>query len=130
MSTVSCSSVGWSAYTKDTTSLMKGIHGSSWVISCRDNGILVGLARVLSDDASIMYLQDVLVNPSHQKKGIGARLVQLCLERFAHTRQKVLLTDDSPEQHRFYRSLGFSNTRDIEKYVLNTYVRIEEVDLE
>ena len=122
-------SVGWSAYTKDMTLLRKAIQGSTWVYTCRKESRLIALVRVISDDASIMYLQDVLVDPEFHRKGIGRRLLNACLQRFHHVRQKVLLTDDAPEQHRFYQAVGFSNMRELTKHSLNAYIRIEGVDL-
>ena len=61
--------------------------------------------------------------------GLGRALVQDCLDRYAEVRQKVLLTDDRPEQLAFYASLGFSNTRALEVTKLNAFVRIEGAEL-
>ncbi|CEA09220.1 Acetyltransferase (GNAT) family protein [Arthrobacter saudimassiliensis] len=72
------------------------------------DGQLAGLARVVSDGHTICYLQDVLVRPQFQGRGIGRRLVERVLEPFAHVRQKVLLTDDEPGQAAFYAALGFA----------------------
>ena len=69
---------------------------------------LVGVCRVLSDDASILYVQDILVDPDHQRRGIGRALLERVLERYSHCRQKVLMTDDRPEQKAFYEALGFT----------------------
>ena len=49
------------------------------------------------------YLQDILVRPEHQRTGVGRQLLAVCLERYSHVRQKVLLTDDEA-QERFYES--------------------------
>ena len=114
------SSVGWSAYTNNIDSLSKAIQGSSYVCAVWDNDTLIALVRCISDDASIMYLQDVLVDPRYQKKGIGRILVQKALARYSHVRQKVLLTDNRPEQLRFYESLGYKNIKEYE--TLNTFV--------
>lgn len=105
-------SVGWSAYTRDPQSLAEAVANSTHVVSARFQGALVGLARCVSDDVSIVYLQDVLVHPDHQRQGIGRALLDRCLERFAHVRQKVLLTDDHPHQHRLYRAAGFTDVND------------------
>ena len=104
-------SVGWSAYTRDPAVLTKAVGGSDCVFIVREDGQLIGLARAISDDASVVYVQDILVRPSHQGKGLGRALVNAILKRYSHVRQKVLLTDDRPEQLRFYESLGFRNTR-------------------
>ncbi|MGE0172547.1 MAG: GNAT family N-acetyltransferase [Oligoflexales bacterium] len=118
------SSVGWTAYTKDLDLLQKAIAGSSFVISKWKDDVLLGLARCVSDDATIMYLQDILVRPSHHRQGIGKELVQACIERYAHVRQTVLLTDDQPEQAAFYEGLGFSNIKVINSGKLNAFVKI------
>ncbi|TLN03333.1 GNAT family N-acetyltransferase, partial [bacterium] len=83
-----------------------------------------GLARALSDDISIVYIQDILVRPEFQHGGVGRALLQHLLERFAHVRSTVLLTDDDEKQLRFYASLGFKNTRDLVKMPLNAFVRM------
>lgn len=105
-------SVGWTAYTKNITKLQRAIQGSNFVVIVtiqeNDTKILIGLARAISDDSSIAYIQDILVHPDHQGHGLGKRLVQSILHRYRHVRQKIPLTDDRPEQLSFYHSLGFS----------------------
>ena len=113
-------SVGWSAYNSDIEVLYNAVLGSSYVCSAWEENTLVALIRCISDDASIMYLQDILVRPSHQKKGIGRFLVERVLEKYKHVRQKVLLTDDRPEKIRFYEQLGYKNTKDFG--TLNAFV--------
>ena len=102
------SAVGWLIYAAAPDDLAKAIDRSTYVATARDDdGTLVGLARCLSDDVSIMYLQDVLVHPDHRRRAIGSVLVGACLRRFDHVRQKVLLTDDEEAQHHFHRSMGY-----------------------
>ena len=121
------SSVGWGAYTADIPALHKAIANSDHVVTARSGDLLIGLARVLSDDVSIAYLQDILVRPDYQHQGIGSRLLQECLDRYAHVRSKVLLTDDLETQHRFYRSMGFTDTADLDTFELHTFVRMRGV---
>ena len=59
---------------------------------------LVGVCRVLGDDASILYVQDILVDPDHQRRGIGRALLENVLDRYSHCRQKVLMTDTAPSK--------------------------------
>lgn len=122
-------SVGWSAYTSAPDALMRALEGSSMVCGAWDGGELVGLVRVVSDGHTIMYLQDILIHPEHQRRGLGRALAERVLERYAHVRQKVLLTDDRPEQRAFYEALGFSNVAGLEETRLNAYVRIEGAEL-
>jgi len=117
-------SVGWSAYAADPESLAMAIARSTYVVTARHDGELIGLARGLSDDVAIFYLQDVLVHPEWQQQGVGRALLTACLERFAHVRQKVLLTDDEERQHRFYESMGYRDTRGITPPGLHAFVQI------
>ena len=121
------SSVGWGAYTADVPGLHRAVENSDHVVTARHGSLLVGLARVLSDDVSIAYVQDILVRPDYQHQGIGTRLLQECLDRYAHVRSKVLMTDDLEMQHSFYRSMGFADTCDIETVALHTFVQMRGV---
>ncbi len=115
--------VGWSAYTRDPDALVRAIRGSLRVATARSAGELIGLARIVGDGVTIAYLQDVLVHPSHRRAGIGRRLVEAVLRDQGRVRQQVLLTDDEPGQHAFYRSLGFTESRDLEPSPVHAFVR-------
>ena len=117
-------SVGWAAYTRDPARLPTALRNSTYVVAAWREGQLIGLARALSDDVSIVYIQDILVRPEAQRGGVGRALLAHLLERFAHVRSAVLLTDDDEAQLRFYASLGFKNTRDLVKIPLNAFVRM------
>jgi ribosomal protein S18 acetylase RimI-like enzyme len=115
--------VGWTAYTKDPELLVAAVRGSTYVVAARRDGKLVGLARALSDGATICYLQDILVHPDAQRGGVGRALVTAVLEHFGPVRQQVLLTDDEPGQRAFYESLGFTEIRDLGAGTLRAFVR-------
>lgn len=118
-------SVNWLLYAADPDGLARAVDHSTYVVTARDpEGRLIGLARCLSDDVSILYVQDVLVHPDHQGRGIGRFMVMVILERFRHVRHKVLLTDDEPRQSVFYESLGFVNLRDFGPPTINAFVQI------
>lgn len=119
------SSVGWTKYTESPEGLVAGFERSTFVVSARDGERLVGVARCLSDDYSIFYLQDILVNPTHQRRGVGRALLEACLSRFDHVRQKVLITDDEDRQHRLYRSVGYRDTRSIPESRIHTFVILD-----
>ncbi len=116
--------VGWTAYTRDPEGLARAVANSTYVVSLWEGERLVGLSRLLSDDVSICYLQDILVHPDHQGRGLGRRMVEHCLARFAHVRQKVLLTDDEERQRRFYEALGFRRVAEM-PFSLNAYARFD-----
>lgn len=117
--------VGWSAYTQKPELLYQALVGSSLVATARADEDLLGLARVVTDGASICYLQDVLVRPELQREGVGRALVEAVLEPYAHIRQKVLLTDDEERQRLFYERLGYQEIRDWGEGRLRAYVRFD-----
>lgn len=121
-------SVGWAAYTRDPAGLQTALQNSTYVVTAWREGQLIGLARALSDDVSIVYIQDILVRPEFQRGGVGRALLAHLLERFAHVRSAVLLTDDDEAQLGFYVSLGFKNTRELVKDPLNAFVRMSGLE--
>ncbi len=123
-------SVGWKAYTRDPDDLVQAVRNSTFVVTARQDERLIGLARCLSDDVSIVYLQDILVTEACQCRGIGHRLLEACLERYAHVRNFVLLSDDRPEQHAFYAAHGLTNVAATRNPKLNAFVRILNISFE
>lgn len=117
--------VEWLAYTKDPNNLQRALEGSSTLVAAHDGTTLVGLARVVSDGASICYLQDILVLPSHHRRGIGRALAERALEQYPHVRQKVLITDDEPQQKAFYEALGYSRTDEFRGGSVRAFVRFD-----
>lgn len=103
------SSVGWSAYTNNLDVLDKAINNSLHVITAWDNEELVGLIRVIGDNHTIIYIQDILVNPNYQNKNIGTQLMSKTLEKYKNVRQKTLLTEEAPNVRYFYEKFGFSS---------------------
>lgn len=106
-------SAGWNGYTDDADRLCRALANSHVVLTARDDsGTLLGLARTISDDEAICYVQDVLVRPDAQRQGVGRALMERLAERYAHCRFFLLSTDhestpEGPRNHAFCRSLGF-----------------------
>lgn len=117
--------VGWTAYTRDPATLFAALEGSTAIFTATDDASLVGLARVISDGATICYLQDLLVHPESQRGGIGSALVTAAFAAFPGVRQKVLLTDDEPGQRAFYEALGFAEASALSTGVLRAFVRFD-----
>ena len=116
-------SVGWTAYTSRPDTLRAALRGASFLAGAFDGERLVGLVRAISDDASICYVQDVIVDPSAQRRGVGRALIGAVRRRYVHVRQLVLLTDDEPGQRAFYESLGFQEIRDFGTGSLRAFVQ-------
>lgn len=99
-------SVGWSSYTSNPQALRSGFEHSLLILTAREKDALLGLIRVVGDGSTIVLVQDLLVHPAHQRQGIGSALLQTILDRFAHIRQLLLITDQSEQTLAFYQSMG------------------------
>ena len=106
-------SVGWTAYTDDPHLLMQGIRGSLLVLAAIEDNRLAGMIRVVGDGSTVVLVQDILVHPDYQRRGIGTALMKAVLDRFSHVRQIQLVTDDTEKTVAFYRSLGFACLEEI-----------------
>lgn len=100
-------SVGWTAYTDDPAALRNGFANSLLALAAYEEAELAGLIRVVGDGHTVVFVQDILVRPQFQRRGIGSALLRAVLDRYANVRQIELVTDDTPETTSFYRSIGF-----------------------
>jgi ribosomal protein S18 acetylase RimI-like enzyme len=106
-------SVGWINYTEHVEMLRLAFEHSLKTIAVYDETSLIGLIRVIGDGHSAISIQDLLVLPEYQRKGIGTALLCEILIRYRDVYQKTLLTDDTEKTVRFYQSMGFRSASDI-----------------
>lgn len=100
-------SVGWSNYVNSPEMLRRAFEGSLCILGAYDGERLVGLVRAVGDGSSILFLQDLLIQPEYQRRGIGRSLVEALLARYPEVYQVQLATDHTPKNLAFYRALGF-----------------------
>ena len=100
-------SVGWTAYTDRPDMLERAFLGSREILGAYADEKLIGLIRAVGDGASILYIQDLLIYPEFQGKGIGTALLKELMTRNAQVYQKCLVTDDSEKSIAFYKKNGF-----------------------
>lgn len=100
-------SVGWTAYTDEPETLKAGFQNSLLTLAAYDGSQLLGVIRTVGDGQTIVYIQDILVFPEYQRKGISTALIQAVLERFKAVRQITLATDHTPKTIAFYEAQGF-----------------------
>src|SRR5688572_26781530 len=86
---------------KTTAALRRTIN-----ITARFNGQLIGAVRVLTDGYFFGTIPEILVDPSHQRHGIGSRLMQLAWERSPTS----LFFGAQPGNEPFFEKLGFSQS--------------------
>ena len=76
------------------------------------SGEVVGMGRVLGDGGWYFHIIDMAVLPSHQRRGIGAAILQALLEEIASrapANPYVTLLADEPGRP-LYRRFGFVET--------------------
>jgi GNAT superfamily N-acetyltransferase len=98
--------VGWAHRGGSVERLALAIAGSRFVVTAWDGARLVGFARAISDGITTAYVTDVLVAPSHRRRGIATGMMRRLLE--GRDALQFLLRSD-PELAPFYRTLGFGD---------------------
>lgn len=99
--------VGWKVYTDNMDNLMRGYENSLKVLAAFDGNKLIGIIRAVGDGFTIVFIQDILVIPSEQRKGIGKALVKAMINLYPKVRQIELATDIDTKTISFYKSLDF-----------------------
>ena len=105
--------VGWVEYTENMQALEKGYQNSLLVLAAYENDELLGIIRVVGDGYTVIFVQDILVFPDKQRKGVGTALLKAVLERYSDVRQIELTTDNTDKTVAVYKSLGFSEFSEI-----------------
>ena len=106
-------SAGWTAYTDQPEVLRKGFENSMLTLAAYEGNQLLGIIRAVGDGHTIVFVQDILVFPEHQRRGIGSALLQAILDRYSHVRQIELATDNTPKTIAFYKSMRFREMSEI-----------------
>ena len=106
-------SVGWTNYLERISVLEEAYANSLCVIGAYDNEKLVGIIRAVGDGQTIVFVQDIIVLPEYQRKGIGTKLLKAVMDKYHDAYQMELLTDNTEKTKAFYRSVGFTASDDI-----------------
>ena len=106
-------SVGWINYTNNPKMLKEAYNHSLKIYAAYVNDSLAGIIRVVGDGFSVIFIQDLLVKPEYQRKGIGTALIKKVLTEYKSVYQIHLMTDNNEKSVRFYKSAGFLMDEDI-----------------
>ncbi|MFS0561132.1 GNAT family N-acetyltransferase [Terribacillus sp. 179-K 1B1 HS] len=74
-----CSSVGW----EDVINfeLQKtSIRNSVFSVIVKEKESIIGMGRIVGDGAFYFYIQDIVVHPDHQGKGIGKEILNALMK--------------------------------------------------
>ncbi len=80
------------------------LAGSNLIVTARENGRLIGISRSITDGAWSCYLADLAVAKTHQKAGIGRRLVEMTKQ--AAGRESMVLLLSVPAAMEYYPKIG------------------------
>ncbi len=82
------------------------IRYANLVVTAWDGDLLVGISRTLTDFTYVGYLSDLAVRQSHQRKGIGLKLIEKTREKMGPRSMLVLLA--APKAVDYYPKIGFT----------------------
>ncbi|MFI8575453.1 GNAT family N-acetyltransferase [Rossellomorea aquimaris] len=69
-----CSSVGWKEYMNFDVA-GTALANSVYSVMVKDGDEVIGMGRIVGDGAIYFYIQDVVVRPDYQSKGIGKEIM-------------------------------------------------------
>lgn len=98
---------GWIKSADEGGFLQTALPGSFAVAGAFCNGVLIGIARALSDGVSDAYIQDVTTLKEYRGRGIGSELVTCLVQNLRERGIDWIGLVGVPGTENFYASLGF-----------------------
>ncbi len=89
----------------DEETLSKMVEHGNLIVTARENGVLIGIARSLTDFSYCTYLSDLAVDESYQKMGIGKELIRQT--KLASPKAKLILLS-APKAVLYYPKIGMT----------------------
>lgn len=101
--------VGWKKLKKEQA--VRALENSMHIVGAYDDGRLVGMGRIVGDGAVICYVQDLIVVPDGQHKGIGSMILNALVRYVESLRieesQMMLCLMCAKGREAFYEKHGF-----------------------
>lgn len=101
--------------THDLERIKKMYDNSNLIISAWDGDVLVGVARSITDWCWSCYLADLAIKQTHQKEGIGRKLIDLTKAQIGEETMLLLLS--VPTAMEYYPKVGF--TKQESSFIIN-----------
>jgi len=100
---------GWNdGYKARRAELEAALQTSWYAVSVYEDGLLVGFGRVLSDGILHAMIYEVIVAPTHQRRGIGTLIVSRLIEKCREAGIRDIQLFSAPGKQSFYEQLGFN----------------------
>jgi GNAT superfamily N-acetyltransferase len=97
-------SVGWSSARKPEE-LHRALRGAHRLVTAWSGDALIGLGYAISDGHLVVYYPHLVVHPSHQRRGIGERIMRQLMSHYDGFHQHSIIADEHSVA--FYQRLGF-----------------------
>ena len=98
---------GWLAYLTDDEKLKRAFDNSLYTLGAYEGERLVGFIRCVGDGEHIVLVQDLIVDSTRLRCGIGRELMRRAGERFGDVRMFMLVTDAMDDSaNAFYQAIG------------------------
>ena len=94
-------SVGWINYIRKPQMLKDAYLNSLKSYAAFVDSKLVGIIRVVGDGSSVVFVQDLLVYPEYQRKGIGTALLKRIMDDYRGVYQVAPTNRKYRENNRF-----------------------------
>lgn len=99
--------VGWGAL--DPVIAESCLKNSIYRICIKENDLLIGYGCLIRDDTLTIHVQDIIVKPSYQRKGLGTKIMEDIMlhmkNNFEQGCMVCLLASAGKEN--FYKKFGF-----------------------
>ena len=101
-------SVGWMDTAIENTN--SALQNSLYSIVVEENGSLIGMGRIVGDGGIYYYIQDVIVIPERQHRGIGTKLMEYLMNHINQVAEpgSFIGLMSAEGRSNFYNRFGFS----------------------
>lgn len=101
--------VGWGKANLEQIEL--ALKNTIYSISVEIDGKIIGMGRIIGDGARVFYIQDVVIHPNYQGKGIGTTIMENLMaffEKFSISDCNIMVGLMSAKgKECFYERFGF-----------------------
>lgn len=98
----------WAAKREDL-GIKKMLESTTVFVTIRENSKLIGFGRAITDGIYRALLDDIIVDSTYQKKGLGKVIVEQLLQQLTDVEEIFLNT--RPGLEGFYKKFGFEKAK-------------------
>lgn len=100
--------IGWERRDNDYPSLFQRCN--FWAGARDSEGVLIAFGYIAGTGLEHGYMEDIIIHPKYQRKGIGQQLVKKLLNEATLRGLKIVTLTYSGEHKVFYEKCGFTPT--------------------